>query len=157
AMTTHLLIADDEPHARVRAPAPARPGADPSWAPLLRLLGYIRPHRRYAALTVGFGVLGFALSFVYPWIIGAAVDVIVAAPAPGLTPEARAAALVPLTELAALTAIGHAVVVYGRGHLNIRLGHAIVVDIRRDLFDHLQKLSLLFFPRERTGSILARV
>ncbi len=41
--------------------------------PLLRLLGYIRPHRRYALLTVGFGILSFALSFVYPWIIGAAV------------------------------------------------------------------------------------
>src|SRR5690606_37497960 len=106
---------------------------------------------------IAFGVLGFALSFVYPWIIGAAVDVIVAPASPAFPLEARVAALVRLTELAALTAVGHAVVVYGRGHCNIRLGHGIVVDIRRELFDHLQRLSLLFFTRERTGAILARV
>lgn len=45
-------------------------------APLLRLLGYIRAHRRYALLTVVFGVLSFGLSFVYPWIIGAAVELL---------------------------------------------------------------------------------
>lgn len=156
-MAIDLLTANDGPHGRVRASVTARRGAEPAWAPLLRLLKYVGPHRRYAALTIGFGVLGFGLSFVYPWIIGSAVDVIVAPPDPALPREARAAALVRLTELAALTAIGHAVVVYGRGHLNIQLGHGIVVDIRRELFDHLQKLSLLFFTRERTGAILARV
>ncbi|HEY8377393.1 MAG TPA: ABC transporter ATP-binding protein, partial [Nannocystis sp.] len=133
-----------------------RRGCDGALAPLLRLLGYVRPYRRYAALTTFFGVLGFALSFSYPWIIGAAVDTIVA-PAGALSSEARVSRLIWLTELAALTAVGHAIVVYGRGHLNVRLGHAIIVDIRRELFDHLQKLSPLFFTRERTGSILARV
>ncbi|WAS90668.1 ABC transporter ATP-binding protein [Nannocystis punicea] len=102
-------------------------------------------------------MLGFALSFVYPWIIGSAVDVIVAPRDPGFPLEARVAALLRLTGFAALTAVGHAIVVYGRGHFNIRLGHGIVADIRRELFDHLQKLSLLFFTRERTGAILARV
>src|SRR4051812_20754603 len=34
---------------------------------LFRLLHYIPAHRRYAALTVCFGTLGFLLSFVYPW------------------------------------------------------------------------------------------
>ncbi len=125
--------------------------------PLLRLLGYIRPHRRYALLTVGFGILSFALAFVYPWIIGAAVDAIVAPASAGLTFEGRAARLLTLTELAALTAVGHAIVVYGRGHLNVRLRHAIVVDIRRELFAHLQKLSLLFFTKQRTGSIVGGV
>jgi subfamily B ATP-binding cassette protein MsbA len=131
--------------------------AEAPLAPLLRLMGYIRPHRRYALLTVAFGILGFSLAFVYPWIIGAAVDVIVAPASSGLTFEARAARLITLTELAALTAVGHAIVVYGRGHLNVRLGHGIVVDIRRELFEHLQKLSLLFFTKERTGSLLARI
>jgi len=145
--------------ARVAAPPAPRPEAagEAALAPLLRLMGYIRPHRKYALLTTGFGVLGFALSFVYPWIIGAAVDVIVAPAAAGLTYEARADRLLTLTELAALTAIGHAIVVYGRGHFNVQLGHSIVVDLRRELFDHIQRLSLLFFTKERTGSILARV
>ena len=54
-------------------------------------------------------------------------------------------------------AVLHATVVYGRGHYNVQLGHAIVVDLRRHLFDHLQRLSVLFFTKERTGSVLSRL
>ncbi len=39
----------------------------------------------------------------------------------------------------------------------MHLGHGIVVDIRRQVFEHLQKLSVHFFSRERVGSILARM
>jgi subfamily B ATP-binding cassette protein MsbA len=124
--------------------------------PLVRLLGYIRRHRRYAVLTLLFGVLGFALSFAYPWIIGAVIDRVVAPTAP-LTFAARRANLVWFTELAAATAVLHAVVVYGRGHYNVHLGDGIVTDLRCELFEHLQRLSLRFFTKERTGSILARV
>src|SRR5579884_1523734 len=124
--------------------------------PLRLLLRCIGPHRRRAALTAVFGVAGFLLSFAYPWIIGSVVDVIVA-PASALTPAARQAALVRYTELAAATAVGHALVVYGRGHCNVLLGDGVVTDVRRALFDHLQALSVRFFTRERTGAILARV
>ncbi len=124
--------------------------------PLARLLRYVRRHRRYAALTLFFGVLGFGLSFAYPWIIGSVIDRVVAPVSPASFADRRAY-LVELTELAALTAVLHAVVVYGRGHFNVRLGDGIVMDLRCDLFEHLQRLSLRFFTKERTGSILARV
>jgi subfamily B ATP-binding cassette protein MsbA len=124
--------------------------------PLRRLLRYVGRHRRYALLTLFFGALGFGLSFAYPWIIGAVIDRVVAPTAP-LSLAARRSNLVWLTELSALTAILHAVVVYGRGHFNVHLGDGIVMDLRCDLFDHLQRLSLRFFTRERTGSVLARV
>jgi ABC-type multidrug transport system fused ATPase/permease subunit len=126
---------------RVRASAP------------MSLLAYVPAHARYAALTVAFGVLGFVLSFAYPWIIGSVVDLIAS---PGADPV-REARLLRLTELAAATAILHAVVVYGRGHFNVHLGDRIVNDIRTRVFEHLQSLSLHFFAGERTGSILSRV
>jgi subfamily B ATP-binding cassette protein MsbA len=125
-------------------------------SPLARLLRYVWRHRRYAAATLIFGVLGFGLSFAYPWIIGSLIDRVVAPTAP-MTFAVRRANLVWLTELAAVTALLHAVVVYGRGHSNVHLGDAIVTDLRCELFEHLQRLSLRFFTRERTGSILARV
>lgn len=118
---------------------------------LRQLLRYVGPHRRYVALTLGFGVLGFALSYVYPWIIGAVVDLV------GASDEGASRRLLQLTELAALTAVMHAVVVYGRGHFNVHLGHLVVTDLRRALFDHLQSLSLRFFTKERTGSVLSRI
>jgi ABC-type multidrug transport system fused ATPase/permease subunit len=120
------------------------------------LLSYVRGHRRYAALTVLFGVMGFALSFAYPWIIGSVVDVVIAPRSP-LSLYARQRELVHLTALAALTAFLHAVVVYGRGHYNVHLGNGVMTDIRRQLFEHLQRLSQRFYAKERTGSILARV
>jgi subfamily B ATP-binding cassette protein MsbA len=125
--------------------------------PLRRLLSYVRHHRKYAVLTVAFGVCGFGLSFAYPWIIGSVVDIVIAPSHGALTFAQRRAKLVELTELAAVTALMNAVVVYGRGHFNVHLGDGIVADIRRDLFVHLQRLSLRFFTKERTGSILARV
>jgi ABC-type multidrug transport system fused ATPase/permease subunit len=125
--------------------------------PLLRLLEYVPRHARDASLTVFFGVLGFSLSFVYPWIIGSAIDLVTTSSATLQPFAARYQRLVVLTELALLTGFLHAVVLYGRGHFNARLGESIVSDLRRELFAHLQKLSLGFYTKQRTGSVLARV
>lgn len=122
--------------------------------PLLTLLRYVRIPRRPLALTALFGVLGFGLSFVYPWIIGATVDLI-AEPAPSEGRQTQR--LLWLTGLAAGTAVLQAAVVYGRGHSNVHLSDSIITDLRRRLFDHLQTLSVGFYTRERTGAILSRV
>jgi subfamily B ATP-binding cassette protein MsbA len=124
--------------------------------PLLQLFRLMRGHRKYVILTLIFGTLGFSLSFVYPWIIGSVIDTVVA-PAPGLSWLARRARLIWLTELAVGAALMNAIVVYGRGHFNVHLGDGIMVDLRRKLFEHLQRLSLRFYAKERTGAMLSRV
>jgi ABC-type multidrug transport system fused ATPase/permease subunit len=128
---------------------------DPSWRALSQLLRYVGPHRKYAALTAAFGVVGFLLSFAYPWIVGSIVDLISVA-RPENVAE-RNARLRWLTELSVGTALLHAIVVYGRGHFNVHLGDSIAGDLRRRLFDHLQKLGSAFYTHERIGSIIARV
>jgi subfamily B ATP-binding cassette protein MsbA len=136
----------DASSAETAAPAP-RPHA------LLSLMGYVRRHGRYASLTVSFGALGFALSFVYPWIIGTAVDLITARRT-GAPPEGE---LWRLGALGVSTALLHALVLYGRGHYNVRLSEAVVADLRRELFARLQQLSVAFYARERTGAIVSRI
>jgi subfamily B ATP-binding cassette protein MsbA len=131
--------------------------AKPPVSPLRRLLGYVARHRRHAGLTAMFGTLGFLLSFAYPWIVGSVVDTVAGPAASALSFEQRNERVVQLAILAALTAVGHAIVVYGRGHFNVHLGHAVVSDIRRELLAHLQTLSVRFFTKERIGSILARI
>lgn len=140
---------------RSRDPVPCSVPRDLQRSALLRLLDYARPHRKYALLTVAFGVLGFLLSFVYPWVIGRAVDTVSGAGRGSFV--AREHELFRLTAIALLTALLHAAVVYGRGHYNVHLGDSIVSDLRRQLFEHLQKLSVGFYTKERTGSILSRV
>jgi ABC-type multidrug transport system fused ATPase/permease subunit len=138
--------------------APAESSARDSLRPVFALLRYVPRHRTSALLTVLFGVLGFLLSFVYPWIVGRVVDI--------ATAEGRDFARATgagfdelrfLAQLSAATAILQALVVYGRGHYNIRLGESIASDLRRDLYSHLQRLSVRFYTRERTGAIIARI
>jgi subfamily B ATP-binding cassette protein MsbA len=125
--------------------------------PILELLRYVARHRAHAAVTIAFGVSGFLLSFAYPWIIGTLVDLLALPSSTVSTIDARRSQVLLLAELGLLTAVGHAVVVYGRGHFNVRLGHRVVADLRRALFEHLQTLSLRFFTNERSGSILSRM
>jgi ABC-type multidrug transport system fused ATPase/permease subunit len=138
--------------------APARPHrpwrAGSSWQAFTKLLSYVGPHRKYAWLTAVFGTVGFLLSFAYPWIIGNVVDLIARPGSPGTAAEGR---LRELTAMAIAAALLHAVVIYGRGHFNVHLGDAIIGDLRRQLFEHLQKLGSAFYTHERLGSITARV
>jgi ABC-type multidrug transport system fused ATPase/permease subunit len=132
--------------------------AVPAGAPLLvLLLRHVGAHRKYAALTVSFGVLGFLLSFVYPTIIGRVVDLITEPAKSGLPFDTRKHRLFLLSILAAVTGLLHAVALYGRGHFNVHLGESIVADLRRQVFVHLQRLSVRFYAKERTGAILSRV
>ncbi|MDB4972051.1 MAG: Lipid export ATP-binding/permease protein MsbA [Myxococcaceae bacterium] len=135
---------------------PSASATNPAFQPIRALLRYLPRHRRDAYLTMTFGVLGFFLSFAYPWIIGSAVDLASEHGGAGAARLAGARAF-RLAELSAATALLHALVVYGRGHCNVRLGEAIVTDLRQDLYAHLQSLSVRFYARERTGAILARV
>ncbi len=66
---------------------------------LLRLLRYVPPHRKYAVLTSLFGTLGFLLSFLYPWIIGSAVDLVTGEHLQDLSIQSRYHRLVELTLL----------------------------------------------------------
>ena len=79
--------------------APETPARSRAASPLVQLLRYVAAHRKYAALTVLFGITGFLLSFVYPWIIGSAVDLVTVPAIQRLPLAVRAGRLVHLTEL----------------------------------------------------------
>jgi subfamily B ATP-binding cassette protein MsbA len=46
---------------------------------------------------------------------------------------------------------------YGQGYLMSYIGQKVVVDMRNQLYEHYQKLSLDFFENKRTGSIVSRI
>lgn len=75
----------------------------------------------------------------------------------GTTIAQRSHSLTMLIAMAAATAVLFGITGYGRGHFMVKLGNRIVVQIRRDLFDHLQRLSLHFYSKERTGGIVWRL
>lgn len=126
----------------------------------LRLFRYVWQEKRLMLLSTLFGVAGLCLPFVYPWIIGRAIDtVMLARPVNGVAPtmDQRLHWLIALTAAAALTAFAWAVAGYCKGHFTLQLGNQIVTRLRHDLFEHFQKLSLQFYSKERTGGIVWRL
>src|SRR5437764_13392000 len=91
-----------------------------------RLISYAKRYRGLLALTVVMGVMGFAVTFVFPWMIGAAMDHVIS---PRLingqlpSMEQRKHWLTLLVMIGMATAICSAVAVYGRGHLSNKLGN----------------------------------
>ena len=54
-------------------------------------------------------------------------------------------------------AVGQSGLAMGQSYVTTRLSQHIMADFRTALFDHLQKLSLNFFAKRRTGEILSRL
>jgi ABC-type multidrug transport system fused ATPase/permease subunit len=128
-----------------------------------RLVGRALAYKGLLTLTILMGILGIALNFVFPWLIGSALDWVVAPDWVARGSEAtptdaeRMRRLWTLTAIGAGTALAFGVVFYVRGHYTVKLGNRVITDLRRDCFDHLQRLSLHFYSKERTGSIMSRL
>ena len=128
-----------------------------------RLVRYALRYKVLLAVTVGAGLLSMGLTFVFPWLIGATIDRVIApdfvrhgAAAPPSDAE-RHRWLWTYVAIGAGTALLCGAVSYARGHHTVKLGNRVIADLRRDLFDHLQRLSLHFYAKERTGSIVSRL
>ena len=133
---------------------------DPSFR---RLVGRALHYRGLLTLTVLTGIAGIGLNFVFPWLIGSAIDWVIAPDwvAAGNqrppTYQERTSRLWTLTAIGIGTSLSFALVFYVRGHYTVKLGNRIITDLRRELLDHLQRLSLHFYSKERTGSIMSRL
>lgn len=123
-----------------------------------RLLLQTLNYKGLLALAIVAGLISISLAFVFPWLIGSAIDWVIAPPfdRPVALPL-RQHWLMVLTVIGAGTALVSAVGCYVRGHVTVKLGNRLIADLRRDLFDHLQRLSLHFYSHERTGSIISRL
>src|SRR5688500_4491212 len=102
---------------------------------MTRLLGFARRYRLLLSSTLIMGVLGFAVTFVFPCLIGTIVDKVISPQ--HLDATERWKSLTFLIIVGAITALLSSIAVYGRGHLSVKLGNRIIADLRRDTFDHL--------------------
>jgi ATP-binding cassette, subfamily B, bacterial len=127
-----------------------------------RVLRYLRPHWRLAAVTAALTVLGALVGLLVPWPLKFLVDnVLQGQPMPA--PLARA--LGPLAQdrpaLLLITVVAGLVVVLLQSALHVldnyvttRVHQNMVLDFRADLFRHTQRLSLAFHDRRRSGKLI---
>ena len=127
-------------------------------AVIRRLLGYLTPYRRRLALGMSAAAVITLVSLVPPYLAGYLIDRVVRPAQQGVLPLARAS-------LIAWVAVGAMALVYlvrqaaalVRLRLMAILGEWVARDLRAELYEHIQRLSLAFFSRKKTGSLITRV
>ena len=114
-----------------------------------RLLKYLRPYRRHVVLGILMSITVSAMEAVRPWFTKHAVDVNIAQrDAHGLLMTAIAFFGVLLVR---------AFIQYANSYLTQWIGQKTILDLRMQLFEHLQQLSLKFYDRNPIGRLITRV
>ncbi|HKA57846.1 MAG TPA: ABC transporter ATP-binding protein [Gemmatimonadales bacterium] len=127
-------------------------------AVLRRLIGYLKPYRRQLTLGMGAATVITLVSLIPPYLAGVLIDHVVRPAQAGALPLERAWTI-------AWIAVAAMAVVYlvkqAAAHIRLRLmailGEWVARDLRDELYEHIQRLSLAFFSRKRTGSLITRV
>ncbi|WP_163540018.1 ABC transporter ATP-binding protein [Gracilibacillus sp. YIM 98692] len=121
-----------------------------------RYLQFVFPYKWKILLTIVIGIVKFGIPLIMPLIVKYVIDDIIGAE--DLTSSEK------LTELYWLMGISGLLFIvlrppieYYRQYLAQWTGNKILYDIREQLFDHIQKLSLQFYSRTKTGEIISRV
>ena len=116
--------------------------------PARRLLPYVTRYRTRFAIGFVFLVLATGIQLVAPWVLKHAIDDL----RDGAT-RARLGFYAGL--LVGIAALGGVCRFYMR-RVIIGASRAIEYDLRNDFFGHLQRLSLSYFQRHRTGDLMSR-
>ena len=120
-----------------------------NYAHLKRMLRYSRPYRRELGVVVAVMILGSVLRLTEPYLLRTAIDVGIVGR--DLEVLNRVSLLWLVFQL-----IGSACGWVRMQILN-QTGQHILFDMRQELFDHLQRLSLRFYGSRPVGRIMSRV
>jgi ATP-binding cassette subfamily B protein len=116
---------------------------------LLRLLARVKPHWLIAALSLLLMFLITSADMVQPYLQRVLVDDVIGARKIGLLPIVIGAILVSNVVSAVMSGL--------RGYLMSWFGEKLIYDLRTELYNHLQTLSLRFYDSKQTGWIMDRV
>src|SRR5205809_1875681 len=127
-------------------------------AVIRRLLGYLKPYRRDLTLGMAAATVITLVSLIPPYLAGYLIDRVVRPAQAGTLSLGRTGTIATL----AVAAVGAGYLVkqaaaYVRLRLMAILGEWVARDLRDQLYEHIQRLSLSFFSRKRTGSLITRV
>jgi ATP-binding cassette, subfamily B, bacterial len=125
---------------------------------ILRLLGYLRPYRKQVAIGMGAAAMVTMLSLVPAYLAGYLIDRVVQRAQDGQLPREAAAHIAFLCVAAIGTAYAlRSLFTWIRLRFMAFLGEYVARDLRTEIYEHLQSLSLSFFSRKKTGSLITRV
>ncbi|HLT17220.1 MAG TPA: ABC transporter transmembrane domain-containing protein, partial [Acidimicrobiales bacterium] len=118
-------------------------------ATIRRVAAFARPHARSIVTFLGLATVGAVLGVAAPVLAGRAVDAIVDGRGSG--------AVVGLALVIAAVAIVEAGVGLAERWQSARLGEDLIYDLRRAVFEHVQRMPIAFFTRTHTGALVSRL
>ena len=116
----------------------------------LRRIGqFARPHRWALLMFLGLSVISAILTVATPVLAGQVIGAIV---------ERRETSIVVgLALVIAAIAVVEAAVGLTARVQSSRIGEGLILDLRRAVFDHVQRMPIAFFTRTRTGALVSRL
>jgi ABC-type multidrug transport system fused ATPase/permease subunit len=120
---------------------------------LSRIWRFASRYRRLVLVFLVFTVVSAVIGVATPLLAGAVVNTIVAA---AKLPDALATVLVLAAAIAGLAVLDAGIGVVTRW-LSARIGEGLILDLRRAVFSHVQRMPVAFFTRTRTGALVSRL
>lgn len=114
-----------------------------------RVARFARPHWGKLAVFLGLTVVSAIVAVSTPLLAGEVVDVIVGG--------GPAELVVVLSLIIAGIAIVDAAIGLGERWLSAWIGEGLIFDLRRAVFEHIQRMPIAFFTRTRTGALVSRL
>jgi ATP-binding cassette, subfamily B, multidrug efflux pump len=116
---------------------------------LLRLLRYLEPYKAAVVVSFVLIVLMAGLDLVGPWLTKIAIDDYIA--------KGDAAGLRGVAGLYLAALLLAFAVRYGQVYILQTTGQQILLDLRREIFGHLQRLHVAYFDKNPVGRLITRV
>ncbi len=117
---------------------------------------FVKPYKWKIIWTVLVGIVKFGIPLLMPLILKYVIDNIIGND--GLNQAEKTSQLIWIMGIAfTIFVILRPPIEYIRQYLAQWVGNTILFDIRDRLFDHIQKLSLKFYSKTKTGEIISRV
>jgi ATP-binding cassette, subfamily B, multidrug efflux pump len=113
-----------------------------------RLLGFVKPYKKYIIIAIIFNIVVAALGPVRPYLTKVAVDDYI------VNGDQQGLMIISILLLAILILQGF--IQYYLTYYTQYLGQRTIYDLRSRIFSHVQKLSLRFFDRTPIGRIVTR-
>jgi len=120
-----------------------------SKATLRRIAVFARPHRKaliaFLVLSVVSAVLAVATPVLAGWVVDALIN------------DGSEGRVLFLAGAIAVVAILDAVIGVAERWQSSRIGEGLILDLRRSVFTHVQRMPVAFFTRTRTGALVSRL
>ncbi len=114
-----------------------------------RLFHYLRPYWHWAVLSLLLTLLVTGLSLMPPKLMQLLLDEAI--------PRKNMKLLWQLSALLLGVYLVNTVISFARTYLMSWLGQKVLYDMRSELYQHLQRLSLSFYDTHRTGQLMSRI